>query len=114
MSRLDEVLKLQTLDEGAKQELKDADEVVGDLSAISQVAQSEGGKVMLELLKDDCSELLIAILGAKKEGNSEVVNNLLSDFEATYTLYNTIKSASKDHTEAFQALKARMDEIIDS
>lgn len=117
MSRVDDVIELQNLSPQAKEELKDAKQAVSDLASLAQVAGSVGGTVLLEMLKEDCRDILTQILNVKKvaeEGwQDKLVNSLLPDFEAKFTLFNTIKSADIDYKEMDQALEDRLDEILE-
>lgn len=111
--RIEDALELQHLDPEAKQELKDANQSVKDLKAMAMVAGSEGGTKLLEMLKEDCRDILTQMLNAKKAGEVEKVMPLLSDFEAKFTLFNTIKSAEKDYQDADDALNERLEEILE-
>lgn len=113
MGRIDDVLKMKNLNSGAKEEIRDAKLANADLKALAGVAESEGGSQLLDALKEDCRTILLQMLTAKKEGEGEKVLPLLSDFEAKFTLYNTIKSASQDYEDAEKSLDARVDEILE-
>lgn len=117
MSRIDDALKLNNLNPEARTELKDAKQTVNDLASLAQVAGSAGGTVLLEMLREDCRDILTQMLNVKKAGEvgwqDKLVNSLLPDFEAKFTLFNTIKSAEKDYQEADQALEERLDEILE-
>lgn len=116
MSRLEDILKRDDVDSGAKAELKDAQESVKDLQAIAQVAASEGGQKLFEMLKEDCRDVLVQMLNCKKAGEvgweSRIIG-FLSDFEAKFTLYNTLKSANQDYEDAEAQLEERIEEIIE-
>jgi hypothetical protein len=115
--RVEDAIKLEHLDPEAREELKDADQTVKDLEAIAMVSTSSGGLQLTEMLREDCRDLLIQVINAKKEANGgwqdHVVNNLLPSFEAKFTLFNTIKSASLDYDEAEKALNDRLEEILE-
>lgn len=113
MSRLDEVLKMDNLAEGAKDELRNAKDGVNDLQAISNVAESVGGQKLLEMLQEDCRDILLKILKAKDEGKVDTVMTLLSDFQAKFTLFNTLKSAPREYADADEALQERLEEILE-
>lgn len=114
MSRIDEVLELKNLAPSAREELKDAKQALLDLNAISQVSQSEGGKRLQEVLKEDCRDLILKMLKAKDENKMDNVMACLSDFQAKFTLFNTIKTASDDHTEGVETLEKKIEEILDN
>lgn len=114
MSRLDDILNRDDVASDTKSELKDAQKSVKDLEAVAQVAQSEGGKILFDMLKEDCRDVLVAMLNAKKLGETEKVMPLLSDFEAKFTLLNTLKSAGQDYEDAQAALEERMEEVLES
>lgn len=116
MSRLEDILKRDDVDADAKGELKDAQESVKDLQAIAQVAASEGGQKLFEMLKEDCRDVLVQMLNTKKVGEvgwEAKIVGLLSDFEAKFTLYNTLKSANQDAEDAEEQLEQRIEEIIE-
>lgn len=113
MSRLEEILKMDNLAEGAKDEIRNAKDSVNDLQAISNVAESVGGQKLLEMLQDDCRDLLLKVLKAKEDNEVDKVMTLLSDFQAKFTLFNTIKSAPKEYADADEALSERLDEILE-
>ena len=112
MNRLDDVLKIKHLDPEAKEELKEAKQSVKDLRALANVATSEGGEQLLNMLQEDCRDLLLKMMNAKSENKTENVLIYLSDFEAKFTLFNTIKSAPSDYSDSDEALDAHLDEIL--
>lgn len=113
MSRIEDVLKMENVAEGAKEELRDAKKAVQDLKALANLSQSEGGERLLDMLQEDCRDILLRLLKAKEAHKTDEIMVLLSDFEAKFTLYNTIKSASRDYSEADEALSERLDEILE-
>lgn len=117
MSRIEDALKLNNLNPDARQELKDAKQTVDDLASLAQVAGSAGGTKLLEMLKEDCRDLLAQMLNVKKAGEvgwqEKILHSIIPDFEAKFTLFNTIKSAEKDYQEADEALEHRLDEILE-
>lgn len=117
MSRIDDALELKNLHPDARKELKDAKQTVDDLASLAQVAGSAGGSKLLEMLKEDCRDLLAQMLTAKKAAEvgwqEKILHSIIPDFEAKFTLFNTIKSAEKDYQEADDALTERLDEILE-
>lgn len=114
MSRLDDVLNMKNVADEAKDELVNAKQAVRDLKSLAMVAESEGGKQLYNILKEDCRDILLKLLNAKAEFDDKKVMALLSDFEAKFTLFNTLKSAPQDYEEAEDALEERVDEILES
>lgn len=117
MSRIDDVLELQNLDPDARKELQDAKKAVKDLEALASLAHSVGGQELCNILKDDCRDILTQMINTKIMGaegwQDKVINSLLPDFQAKFTLYNTIKSAEVDYRDSVEALNARVEEILE-
>lgn len=113
MSRIDDVLSMKNVAEEAKEELKDAKRAVNDLKSLASVAGSPGGDTLLAMLREDCRDLLLNMLQAKKNGQSEQILAYLSDFEAKFTLFNTIKSAPEDYEYSDNSLNERVEEILE-
>lgn len=113
MSRIDDVLELENLDTEARKELQNGKEALKDLEALASVASSNGGTVLLEILKETARDTLLKMITAKTAGETEKIMPLLADFEANFTLYNTIKSAAQDYESAEEQLNDRIDEIIE-
>lgn len=117
MARLEDILKRDDVDADAKGELRDAQESVKDLAAIAQVAASEGGQKLFEMLREDCRDVLVQMLNIKKAGEvgwEARIVGCLSDFEAKFTLYNTLKSANQDYEDAEAQLEQRIEEIVEA
>lgn len=112
MSRIDDVLQMNNLVEGAKEEIKNADQATKDLEHLAHLAQSPEGDTLTEMLREGCRDALFQMLTAKSQGEEEKIMPLLADFEAKFTLYNTIKSAPQDYSDAREALEERLDEIL--
>lgn len=117
MNRLDDVLKMKNVAEGAKEELIDAKQSVRDLKSLAMVANSEGGKQLYDILKEDCRDIITQMINTKRAAKTgwenEIISSLLPTFEAKFTLFNTLKSAPQDYEDAEEALEERVDEILE-